>query len=121
MANNVKPTKTPIFAETEAELESDAFFEDETTEVQDAAPERIEFRLNPQMCGERLDKVIIDLSRAHFWDVTAVQALDRVIIKFRRAGAEVELIGLNDASATVVDRYAVHNDPIAVEKLMGSH
>jgi hypothetical protein len=25
MANNVKPTKTPIFAETEAELESDAF------------------------------------------------------------------------------------------------
>ncbi|ATH76388.1 sodium-independent anion transporter [Vreelandella venusta] len=70
---------------------------------------------------ERLDKVIIDLSRAHFWDVTAVQALDRVIIKFRRAGAEVELIGVNDASATVVDRYAVHNDPIAVEKLMGSH
>lgn len=58
MANNVKPTKTPIFAETEAELESDAFFEDETTEVQDSAPERIEFRLNPQMCGERLDKVI---------------------------------------------------------------
>ncbi|WP_394425296.1 SulP family inorganic anion transporter [Vreelandella stevensii] len=70
---------------------------------------------------ESVDKVTIDLSKAHFWDVTAVQALDRVVIKFRREGTEVELVGLNEASATVVDRYAVHNDPEAVEKLMGGH
>lgn len=70
---------------------------------------------------ESIDKVTIDLSKAHFWDVTAVQALDRVVIKFRREGTEVELVGLNEASATVVDRYAVHNDPEAVEKLMGGH
>ncbi|HDZ48596.1 hypothetical protein LCGC14_0037450 [marine sediment metagenome] len=70
---------------------------------------------------ESIDKVTIDLSKAHFWDVTAVQALDRIVIKFRREGTEVELIGLNEASATVVDRYAVHNDPAAVEKLMGGH
>ena len=70
---------------------------------------------------ESIDKVIINLSKAHFWDVTAVQALDRVVIKFRREGTEVELVGLNEASATVVDRYAVHNDPEAVEKLMGGH
>lgn len=70
---------------------------------------------------ESIEKVTIDLSRAHFWDVTAVQALDRVVIKFRREGTEVELIGLSEASATVVDRYAVHNDPEAVEKLMGGH
>ncbi len=56
-----------------------------------------------------------------FWDVTAVQALDRVVIKFRREGTEVDLVGLSEASATVVDRYAVHNDPEAVEKLMGGH
>lgn len=70
---------------------------------------------------ESIEKVTIDLSRAHFWDVTAVQALDRVVIKFRREGTEVELVGLSEASATVVDRYAVHNDPEAVEKLMGGH
>lgn len=70
---------------------------------------------------ESIDKVTINLSRAHFWDITAVQALDRVVIKFRREGTEVELVGLNEASATVVDRYAVHNDPEAVEKLMGGH
>ena len=70
---------------------------------------------------ESIEKVTIDLSRAHFWDVTAVQALDRVVIKFRREGTEVKLVGLSEASATVVDRYAVHNDPEAVEKLMGGH
>lgn len=70
---------------------------------------------------ESIDKVTINLSRAHFWDITAVQALDRVVIKFRREGTEVELVGLSEASATVVDKYAVHNDPEAVEKLMGGH
>jgi SulP family sulfate permease len=70
---------------------------------------------------ESVDKITIDLSKAHFWDVTAVQALDRVVIKFRREGTEVDLVGLSEASATVVDRYAVHNDPEAVEKLMGGH
>ncbi|MFI0472104.1 SulP family inorganic anion transporter [Halomonas sp. HMF6819] len=70
---------------------------------------------------ESLDHVVIDLSRAHFWDITAVQALDRIVIKFRREGATVELKGLSEASATVVDRYAVHDDPEAVEKLMGDH
>lgn len=70
---------------------------------------------------ESIDQVTIDLSRAHFWDVTAVQALDRIVIKFRREGTEVALVGLSEASATVVDRYAVHNDPEAVEKLMGGH
>ncbi|XKE44721.1 SulP family inorganic anion transporter [Halomonas organivorans] len=70
---------------------------------------------------ETVEKVTIDLSRAHFWDITAVQTLDRVVIKFRREGTEVELIGLNEASATIVDRYAIHDDPEAVEKLMGGH
>ncbi|MCW8950793.1 MAG: SulP family inorganic anion transporter [Sedimenticola sp.] len=67
---------------------------------------------------EVVDKVVIDLYQAHFWDITAVAALDKVVLKFRREGTEVELIGLNKASATVVDRFAVHDNPDAVEKLM---
>lgn len=68
---------------------------------------------------EAVEKVTIDLSKAHFWDITAVSSLDKVVIKFRREGTEVELIGLNEASATLVDKFAVHNQPDAVEKLMG--
>jgi SulP family sulfate permease len=68
---------------------------------------------------EVVDKVVIDLYQAHFWDITAVAALDKVVLKFRREGTEVELVGLNEASATIVDRFAVHDDPDAVAKLMG--
>ncbi len=67
---------------------------------------------------EAVDKVIIDLCHAHLWDITAVATLDKVVLKFRREGTEVELIGMNEASATIVDRFAVHNKPEAVDKLM---
>jgi SulP family sulfate permease len=70
---------------------------------------------------EAVKKVTIDLTDAHFWDITAVSALDKVVIKFRREGAEVELIGMNEASATVVDKFGVHNNPEEVEKVMGGH
>jgi SulP family sulfate permease len=68
---------------------------------------------------EAVEKVRIDVSRAHFWDITAVGALDKVILKFRREGTEVEIIGLNKASETMVDRFAVHDKPDAVAALMG--
>jgi SulP family sulfate permease len=67
---------------------------------------------------EAVDKVIIDLTHAHFWDITSVSALDKVVIKFRREGTEVEVIGMNEASATIVDRFAVHDKPDAVDNLM---
>ncbi len=70
---------------------------------------------------EVVDKVIIDLTHAHFWDLSAVDALDKVVIKFRREGADVELLGLNDASATIVDRFGVHDNPEEIEKVMGGH
>lgn len=67
---------------------------------------------------EALNKVIIDLGHAHFWDITAVSALDKVVIKFRREGTEVEVIGLNEASTTIVDNFGVHDKPEAVDRLM---
>ncbi len=54
-------------------------------------------------------RVIIDVGRAHLWDITAVGALDKVVIKFRRAGVEVEVRGFNEASADMVDRFALHD------------
>lgn len=59
--------------------------------------------------SEKVAKVVIDVSRAHFWDITAVSALDKVVFKFRREGVEVEVRGLNQASATLVDKFAVHD------------
>lgn len=67
---------------------------------------------------EAIDKIIIDLTHAHFWDITSVSALDKVVIKFRREGTEVEVIGLNEASGTIVDRFAVHDKPDTVDNLM---
>ena len=68
---------------------------------------------------EVIGKVRIDVSRAHFWDITAVSALDKVVLKFRREGAEVEVIGLNEASATLVDQFAVHDKDGADDLLLG--
>lgn len=67
---------------------------------------------------EVIDKVRIDMSRAHFWDITAITALDKVVVKFRREGTDVEVTGLNEASATMVDRFALHDKPDAIDQLM---
>ena len=67
---------------------------------------------------EAVSNVTIDLTQAHFWDITSVSALDKVVIKFRREGTEVDLIGMNEASATIVDRFAVHDKPDAIDNLM---
>ncbi|MDY0055491.1 MAG: SulP family inorganic anion transporter [Methyloversatilis sp.] len=69
---------------------------------------------------EVIDRVRIDVSRAHFWDITAISALDKAVIKFRREGTEVEVMGLNEASATLVDRFAVHDKDDA-DMLLGGH
>ncbi|MBB5696293.1 SulP family inorganic anion transporter [Muricoccus pecuniae] len=51
-------------------------------------------------------RIRIDLTGAHLWDVTAVAALEAVVTKLRRHGAEVELVGMNSASSILVDRHA---------------
>ncbi|TFL15616.1 SulP family inorganic anion transporter [Pusillimonas caeni] len=68
---------------------------------------------------EAVDRVTIDVSRSHFWDVTAVNALDKIILKFRREGTAVEIVGMNAASATLVDKYAVHDKPDTSHELTG--
>ncbi len=67
---------------------------------------------------EALEKVTIDLTHAHIWDISSVAALDGAVLKFRREGAEVEVVGLNEASETIVDKLAVHDKPDALDRLM---
>ena len=61
------------------------------------------------------DKVVIDLTRAHFWDISAVAALDQIVIKYQRLGAEVSVIGMNEASKTVIDKFATHHESQTVK------
>jgi SulP family sulfate permease len=68
---------------------------------------------------EALEKVTIDVSGAQIWDISSVAALDMVVLKLRREGATVEIMGLNEASETIVDRLAIHDKPGAFERLMG--
>ena len=70
---------------------------------------------------EAVSTVVIDLNRAHFWDITAVSALDKAVIKFRREGAEIEVRGLNEASETIIDRFGVHDKPEEIDTVLGEH
>jgi len=69
--------------------------------------------------SEPLKRVRIDLTRAHIWDLSGVTAIDKAVLKLRRAGAEVDVVGLNDASATIMDKLAQHDQPNAMEKVLG--
>jgi len=67
---------------------------------------------------EVLENIVIDVSRAHIWDISSVMALDMAVLKFRRDGATVEIVGMNEASETIVDRLAIHDKPGAMDQLM---
>ncbi len=67
---------------------------------------------------EALAKVVIDVSHAHFWDLTSVGALDMVILKFRREGAEVEVLGMNEATATIVGKLGTADKPGALDRML---
>ncbi|MDD3769434.1 MAG: SulP family inorganic anion transporter [Sulfuricurvum sp.] len=70
---------------------------------------------------EDVRHVIIDVSRAHFWDISAVHALDKAVIKLRKMGKEVEVVGQNEATRTIIDRFGIHDKPAEIEKVMGGH
>ncbi|CUU25899.1 putative sulfate transporter YbaR (plasmid) [Duffyella gerundensis] len=70
---------------------------------------------------ERVERVVIDVTHAHFWDITAVSALDKAVIAFRREGVDVDVRGMNEATRTLVDRFGVHDKPEEVKKLMSGH
>jgi SulP family sulfate permease len=58
---------------------------------------------------EKAAKVVIDVSHAHFWDTTSINALDKVVAKFRGEGIEPEILGLNAESQAIVNRLAIYD------------
>jgi SulP family sulfate permease len=53
--------------------------------------------------------VIIDFSEANIWDDSAVGAVDKVILLYRKQGVSVTLQGLNPSSQRIVDMLAAHH------------
>jgi SulP family sulfate permease len=48
--------------------------------------------------------VEINVAQAHFWDITAVAALDKVVQRYRKHEVPVQVLGLNAASSVLIDR-----------------
>ncbi|WP_422062479.1 SulP family inorganic anion transporter [Sphingopyxis sp.] len=64
--------------------------------------------------------VLIDVSAAHFWDISGVGALDKIVARLRRERRTVEVVGYNRASADIIDKFALH-DKTGVEIGMAPH
>ena len=86
-----------------------------------ASVERFEAALGPESTqDDPADHVVIDVSKAHFWDISAVGALDKVVERMRRNGRSVQVVGLNRASADLVDKFAL-TDKTGVEIGLAPH
>jgi SulP family sulfate permease len=58
---------------------------------------------------ETAPDILIDVTAAHFWDISGVGALDKIIARLRREGRSVEVVGYNRASADIIDKFALHD------------
>ena len=56
---------------------------------------------------ENVNRIVIDVTDAHFWDISAIGAVDQVMLKARKNGRAVKFVGMNTASATMLERHAV--------------
>ena len=65
-------------------------------------------------------RIVIDVTAAHFWDISGVGALDKIVARLRREGRAVEVVGYNRASADLIDRFALH-DKTGVEMGLAPH
>lgn len=70
---------------------------------------------------EAIEYVVIDVTQAHFWDITSVSALDKIVIKFRREGTKVDIRGMNEATQTIVDQFAIHGKSESLKTMMSEH
>ncbi len=66
-------------------------------------------RFTRAFANEGPGAVTIDVTDAHFWDISGVAALDKIVGRLRRDGATVQVAGYNRASADLIDRFALHD------------
>ena len=54
-------------------------------------------------------RVEIDMTGAHLWDLTGVAAVDKVVFRYRRQGAQVTVLGINEAGRSLIERVGKHD------------
>lgn len=59
-------------------------------------------------------RVEIDLTHSHLWDGSAVAAIDKAVRKLRAGGSQVDVVGMNEASASLHQRLATHDKDAAL-------
>lgn len=67
---------------------------------------------------EPLNEVVLDLTHAHLWDGTAIDAVDKIVLRFRKNNVPVLFKGLNEESAGLMGKVAIHDRP---EAQLSSH
>ncbi len=86
-----------------------------------ASVDRFQDALGPESTQpDPADHVIIDVSKAHFWDISGIGALDKVVERMRRNGRSVQVRGLNRASTDLFDKFAL-TDKTGVEIGLAPH
>ncbi len=53
------------------------------------------------------EKVAVDFSKSHVWDQSAVNAISKLLLKYRQLGKEIRIVGLNEESSTLIERVGV--------------
>ncbi len=75
-----------------------------------ASVDRMKASIGPEsMYDDAAHHVVIDVSDAHFWDISAIEALEKVVDRMRRNGRHTRIVGLNTASADLFDRFALED------------
>ena len=86
-----------------------------------ASVDRFQDALGPESSQpDPADHVIIDVSKAHFWDISGIGALDKAVERMRRNGRSVQVRGLNRASTDLFDKFAL-TDKTGVEIGLAPH
>ena len=81
-----------------------------TGEIFFASGDKFQRLLGPESQYEdAAHHVVIDVSKAHFWDISAIGALEKAVERMRRNGRHTRIVGLNTASADLFDRFALED------------
>ncbi|MFN3199466.1 MAG: SulP family inorganic anion transporter [Bradymonadia bacterium] len=60
---------------------------------------------------EGAKRMVVDFTASHVWDESAVAAIDKLVLAAKGRGMETKLVGLNEASASLLTLSAQHDKP----------
>lgn len=58
---------------------------------------------------EDIESVLIDFSQSKIWDASAVGAIDKVMLKYHLHGTNVQILGLDQESSTLIKKLAIYD------------